>query len=246
VDLDVVRRNLTHRVREFRALEKPARVTPESCEALCNVSVHERQLGICLLLAEFDWVGFRSALARSAEARVELLACTRGSGTQFGRFNCQGKSGPLFDAIAASRLDLARRIAQLSDAPYARDYEYEDDRAFAMFVQAWIAADFRPHAEHQRLLDRFEEVCEGQGGARHAIGEALLTQSAPMFAASLLELSDEFAAAYEEEAEGPVFDQFRFRTEQYVCVEGIALRALGAALGMEVDAVIRFMPDEND
>ena len=244
IDIEVVKRNLAYRIDQFRELKRPTAPDAWYCEELSTLSTHLRQHGICLLLGDFDWQGFRQRLVDSASARLDLMEWTRDAGVYFEHISCVSNNAPFFDALAGGQFDLSARIAEEPHAPYSKDYEYADDRAYTLFLHALVKADLQPDPSMRMHLDEFLEAAEGETSPRYMLCEALLESDAERFREALGDLVDEHMLAYHEEAEDGIRDHYRFRTDQYVFIEGLALRAIGQRMGMGVDQPLRFMPAE--
>src|SRR5262249_17510025 len=79
---------------------------------------------------------------------------------------------PLLDAVAASELELARRIVSLSPVSYMDGHEYEDDYCYAQILHELLQG--RPDRNRiSRLLERFEVYVGREPNVRLEMGRAL-------------------------------------------------------------------------
>jgi len=243
LDLETVADNLRYRLDLFRYLPRPASLTGEYAEAMETVWRCHRRLGIAQLLLLAEREPLRRALTAAAELRLELLAGTQGrqAHEELGRSCRLSEIAPLFDALAAGRVDLALRISQASQAPFNRRYEYEEDHFYAASLFALLRDDEPGLAT---LLARFLEATEGEEASRYLACKALQERDGAAFEAALERMTEEHEELYQQLAKGLIADPEGCATEQYVFVEGLGLKVLAAHRGMEVSVEGRFLPRE--
>lgn len=241
IDIDIVKRNLKYRIQQFRQLPAPHKTELWYLERLNRVAKDFREYGICLFLSELSQEGLYACFSHSADSRITLLNMAENAVSTCDRYAYLSNNASFFDALAANQWDKGLQIAKLSHCPFNEDYEYADDYRYTAFLFKLLLADFRLNKSFNRLLEQLLEDMEGEILARYSLCEALLQGDEQKFSAALSDLIDEHADHYEAEAER-VVDHYRFRTQQYVFIEGLALRKIGKKMGFSLNDELRFMP----
>lgn len=242
IDLKIIRENLEYQISIFDQAPRPPTFDVAYSLALAETSVRLRQMAIAQILMEADRPGFIDNLRRSAELRIELLFRTTGhqadaplvrhiAGTRF-------RLGPFLDGLASGDLELGKRIAVASVAPFDKRYEYEDDHVYGQILFDCVTSGAAPAP----LMQRFQEILEGQPSARLEVCRAILGRDAEALDGALASLADEHAALFAEKGEGIVADPDEFATERHVSVEGLAIKVLAKTMGLAVADEHRFMP----
>lgn len=239
--MDLIRDNALAAVEELEdGLRQPLQPLQRE-ELLSQLSIYRRIAAIAVLLAEGDVPAFRKDLRLSATARRDLLA-SDGTGTPSpSRFHCASRVDPLFDALAAGELGLAREIAERSPRRWLEAEEFEDDFRYADFLHEHLLAGARatsPGAE--RALAAFQKCSADTGSQRLAFCEALLKGDQDAFDAALEELLVERAAEFRDS--GPSRHPERFQTERHVYIEGLALLRLAEERGLRTQPEYRMIP----
>lgn len=209
---------------------------PDDGRKLLRLCTLYRQLGCVSLLADLDAAGMQVALYKSARCYEWLLLRPAGEVDPY--YLCRGRAAPLLDALAAGRMDLAKRIASLMKAPHAPRMEPEEDfRWFQLLGESLIPGTPRPD-----LFKAFEAALEGGFSVRYDAAEALQAGDAEAFSAALRALSKEWPAEVKlrKLPDGPYFAA----TEGHVCVEAVALARLAQGRGLQPPRRVRFVPDE--
>lgn len=232
--IDVLRDDALYAIEELQdGLREP--LTPAQQQRLLfQLSGHHRVAAVCALLAEADVAEFRQGLARSAEARVQLLRL--GAGLPPSRFQGASHVGPFFDAIAAGEDALALEIARTSPQRWLGDEEWEEDFRYARFLHVLLLEGLRPTPEVEAALSAFQRADDGgeQPSPRRRLAEALFSRTQEDFDAAFADLLHEHEQeARERESSGPLASPARHHTEKHVFVEGLALLHLAHSCGLK-------------
>ena len=241
IDIDVVKRNLNYRIQEFRQLKKPDKPEFWYVEQLYQIAKDFREYGICLFLSSLDKNGMYGCLSNSADSRIALLDMADNAGAEFERYSFLSNNSSFFDALAAGLFDKACKIAQLSKSSFNEDYEYADDYTYTKFLFKIVLAGFQVDDSFKPVLKQLLDDMEGEELSRFTICEAIVENDEDKFIQALLEMIDEHATRYEKEAES-IADHYRFRTQQYVFIEGLAMRLIGRKIGFSLNDEFRFCP----
>jgi len=244
IDVRTVRENLEYALEEFARLERPAAPTEDYCEALALAQKRRRMYAISRLLTEADSGAFFEHLGNAARLRVDLLEWAPGAGEELERYTYVGNDDAFFDALAAGDVATAKRIAELAEARFDRDFEYAEDYAYRRFLFELAQADFRTAASLQPLLDALNDALAGDVSPRYAICKALLEGEGTVFLESLTDLIAEHEMLFEKKGQGLIADKHEFATERFVFVEGLALKFIAASVGLPIEAEDRCMPRE--
>lgn len=219
---------------DLRELESRAR----------HVAPKLRALAVIVLVTRGDRTRFRGNLLAAAELRRDYLRAARGAGSAAGagREFAAGRSGGLFDALAAGSLSLAREIAELAPADWRADCEYEDDFCWARLVGLQLPGVQIDAGEPAALLTRFEASLQGQGSVRLELARALCARDVAAFGPAFEALLAEHARRIEERIEAGEMDDPIVLADRRVFVEGLGLLALADALGLPTDHEYLYCP----
>lgn len=219
---------------DLRELESRAR----------HVAPKLRALAVIVLVTRGDRVRFRGNLLAAAELRRDYLHAARraGSATEAGREFAAGRSGALFDALAAGSMPLALEIAELAPAEWRADCEYEDDFCWARLVGLQLPGARVDATEPAALLARFEASLQGQGSARLELAQALVARDAAAFGPAFEALLAEHARHIDERIEAGEMDDPIVLADRRVLVEGLGLLALADALGLPTEREYLYCP----
>ncbi|RKH46209.1 Imm49 family immunity protein [Corallococcus sicarius] len=240
LQMDLIRENALTAVEELEdGLRQP--LTPlQREELLTRLSTYRRIAAIGALLSEADVTAFRHDLRLSAMARRELLLLDSDPAAP-SRFRCAGRVEPLFDALAAGEVGLARDLAQHAPHRWVADEEFEDDFRYADFWREHLHADAKaPSPGTERALAAFQQCSGDSGSPRLAVCEALSKRDQDAFDAALEDLLVERDAEFRN-AGLPLHPQ-RFHTERHVFIEGLALLRLAEECGLRMQPEYRMMP----
>jgi hypothetical protein len=238
--MEVVRDNALHAVGLLEA-DLGGAGADEREQLLFRLPTFHRKAGIAALLSEADVPELRRCLARSAQARIELLRLPARLGRAPGRFQCASHTGPLFDALVAAEDGLAKEIATLSPQRWLEGEEIEEDFYWAAYLHALVRSG-PASSEARDALSPFARAAGGEG-TRLGVARALVARRRDLFEASMKELLLEREAEIAELEKGPVIDPERHAVERYVFVEGLALAWLGEAADLPLPAALPMMPE---
>ncbi|HEX5753832.1 MAG TPA: Imm49 family immunity protein [Archangium sp.] len=238
--MDVIRENALTAVEELEDGLRQPLTSLQREELLTRLSTYRRIAAIGALLAEGDVPAFRHDLRLSATARRELLLCSPEPAAP-SRFRCASRVEPLFDALAAGEIGLARDIAQHSPHRWVADEEFEDDFRYADFLREHLLAGAKtPSPGEERALAAFQKCSGDSGSPRLAVCESLSNRDQEAFDAALEDLLVERDAEFRNA--GPPLHPQRFHTERHVFIEGLALLRLAEERGLSTQPEYRMMP----
>jgi hypothetical protein len=207
-----------------------------------------RQEAIARMLLEADRTGFVSHLRRSAELRLEFLFWTYGRerDTDYARLitATRCRQGPFWDALATGDVDLARRVAVASVAPFDERYEYEDDHDYGQLFFDLVTSGFQPSARLPAIVSRIETIVDGQPSARLDVCKALLGRDQGALADALQKLVAEHVELFRAKGEGLLADPDEFATERFISIEGLGIKVAATQMGIAVADEDRLMPRE--
>lgn len=240
LQMDLIRENALTAVEDLEAGLRQPLAPLQREELLTRLSTYRRIAAIGALLAEADVQAFRHDLRLSATARRELLASSPDSATP-SRFRCASRVDPLFDALAANEVGLARDIAQQAPRRWVADEEFEDDFRYADFLHEHLLAGARaPSPREEQALAAFQQCSGNSGSPRLAVCEALSHRDQDAFDAALEDLLVERASEFR--MAGLPLHPARFHTERHVFIEGLALLRLAEDRGLTTQPEYRMMP----
>lgn len=207
------------------------------CEDVC---AKLRTAAVIALVAKGDHRLFTHNLVRSGRCRLSYLQRVRLSGRP-DYHDASSRTGGYLDTVAAADFALAREIVAHSPRDWRADAEYEDDWCHAQVAHAVIA----PVADATRvsqLLERWEQVLDGQPDARLPVLRSLALRNAAGFEqafAGLLDAREQRIAAERARAR---IEEFDVIAERQVDVEALALLRMATQLGFPTQGEYRGCP----
>ncbi len=202
-------------------------------------------LAICHLLVEANVDKFRENLVRSGHARRYFLRKSQEEGNNHDRHLALSRSEAFLDSVVAGDLGLARDIVRLSSEVWEKNWEYEDDFCFFLFLHTIVKnLDPFPALELRTILERFEQSLEGGFSTRLDVCKALVSQDEEEFANTLHVLLEEKQEQIDNERSSIMEDQFLFWPRSVVFVEGLALLKIAEIVGMQIDEEFPLCPQE--
>ncbi|NOZ55058.1 MAG: hypothetical protein GXP08_18280 [Gammaproteobacteria bacterium] len=246
-DIASIKSNLLFKINDVNSIQKPDTVEPWYCSALANLTDYHRQYAIAQLLSELNRQAFFDGLAASAKARIALLVYTKGAASaEIVQYTSVSNASAFFCAIASGQWERVNRLIALTTAAFNPDYEYQDDYIYIQMLFELIKQNFSLSTAFNASLDAFISETQGSETPRYLICKAMVDHNEDAFFEALNQLVEEHKYTFEEKAGSAIEDHYEFRTDQYVFIEGLALKALGKQLGFVSDNVFLFLPIEAD
>jgi hypothetical protein len=214
----------------------------ENLRDLCRVF---EALGICKWLSSADLNGFRENMIRAAQARGYFLRKSFEEGDDANRFLAISRVRAVLDAVVVNEWSLARRLAAASIREWHRDWEYEADFCYFLFMHGLVEdAAWAKTPAARKLLDRFAAALEGQPSARLSLCRALHEGHAVEFRDALEQLLQEHADTHDVQraAMTEYSANAAFWPNSFVCIEALAWLAFARCVHMEPDDEFRFCP----
>jgi len=226
----------------FLATDPPMSACGKVVERFSELS---QGYAICMLLCEADEVAFRDHLRRSGCANRYYRRKSAEQGNVEDRHLGLSRSEAFLDALVAGDMDLARDIARLSPTVWRVGWEYEDDFCYFRLLYAMIQQgnQFGP-TDADPLLERFEQVLEGDQSPRWNICRAIADRDVELLDESLRELLDEKAARDDARRPNVVGSNFLFWPQSFISIEGLALLRLADLVGMPLKESFPLCPEE--
>lgn len=206
-----------------------------------EIELRYRLIGIARLLSKADTDAFRDNLHRSGCAAMHLFELLD-EGAELQPKNLTVRENPGFaDAVIAGDIDLATRLAELSPKEHFEGYEYEDDfLRYHLFHRMLLGAD---DAELRALLQRWEEVIEGQASVPWALSSALVERDADTFRENLVDLIDEHVVRFEEFRTSAGYIPEVDASLGNLFMDGLVALRFAELRGIPIEREYRFMPD---
>lgn len=207
------------------------------CEDVC---AKLRTAAVIALVAKGDHRLFTHNLVRSGRCRLRYLQRVRQAG-QPDYHDASSRTAGYFDAVAAADFGLAREIVALTPREWRVEAEYEDDWCHAQVAHAVIA----PVADATRvteLLQRWEQVLDGQPDARLPVLRALALRDAGGFEAAFEGLLDEREQRIAAERARARIEEFDVIAERQLDVDALALLRMATQLGFPTQQEYRGCP----
>ena len=206
-----------------------------------ELQLRYRLTAIARLLGDGDPDAFRDHLHRSACAALYLFERLE-EGADLEAKNLTVRVNPGFaDAVVAGDLELARRLAELSPQEHVEGHEYEDDfLRYHLLHRMLLGAD---DDELRALLDRWEEVMEGQTSTPWAMSTALVERDAAALGEGLLDLVEEHDAWFEQFRTNAGYVPEIDATLGKISMNGLVVLRFAELREIPTDAEYRFMPD---
>ena len=180
------------------------------------LSINYRVRGICDFLQESDRNSFQLNLQKSAASHLYFLQHANTAD------KITGRGGPFFDAIACNDLLLAKEIARFSRKDWNRDYEYEDDFLYVMFLMGKYCLDWTQEIQ-STVLENFADIVGNDENPRLRICRALMLADSIEFNVALSAMvHDRDNTMSKAKREQYIFEE-EWATEGHVFIEGLAL-----------------------
>lgn len=233
--------NALYDIDELRAQLASSREGVIKVRCLRELSGAYRRAAIAVLLAQADTPSFANYLRESGRARVELLGLAQKRSAGVDRHRKSSLTAPLFDALAAADMVLARGIAELSPDAWLQDEEFEEDFCYAHMLHTFLRY---PDARNEltTLIARFENALDGQASPPVALCKALLNCDQPAFDDAFDELIGERQSDMDEKAKTLVIQDEIFQTERALFVEGLGFLQLAKLRGLDTLDEYPMMP----
>lgn len=217
----------------------------DKAEDLRELSRLFEALGICKWLSAANQNGLRENLVRAAQARRYFLRKSREEGNSADRFLAISRVRAVMDAIVVNDWQLARHVARDSIREWHRDWEYEDDFCYFLFLHGLVEdAAWARGPDSRKLIERFAAALEGQPSSRLALCRALHEGHAVEFREALEQLLQEHADQHDLQraAMTEYSANAAFWPNSFVSIEGLAWLAIARSMHMEPDDEFRFCP----
>ena len=225
----------------LQTLKDPDIATGELGELSLNAGAKLRSLAIMALLSKGGRILFAQNLTRSGRVRLSYLERLRREGLDNEHHGVSGRIDGLLDAVAASDLELARRIVAASRTSWLAGSEYLEDYCYAQLIHRLVAGKGEPGAV-EALTRRFESALNGQPSARLKVCRALQNRDASGF-------KEAFGALLRDRQAQIKADKARFQEEdpdvlaqRRIFVEGLAVLRLAALRDLQTESEYRFCP----
>lgn len=220
----------------------PMTETGEEFEAVSELL---QGLAICHLFVEGEAEKFRKNLLQSAYARRYFLRKSREQGNTRDRHLALSRGEGFLDAVAAGDLGLARDIARFSATVWEKDWEYEDDFCFFLFLHTVVQQPEPLRVNDLKgILGRFEQALEGGPSTRFPICRALLAKDQAEFADALRTHLEAVQEEIDKKRPSVINSKFLFWPRSYVSVEGLALLKCAEIVGMPIADDFPLCPPE--
>ena len=220
---------------------------PAYSGGLCNkISKYYRSIAICSLLLYSDTQMFGQCLISSALTRKYYLkSCSTES-----RISGSGQRvsfvDPFFDAVAANEYNLALQIQFLSKYTWLKDYEYEDDYSYAMFMHNIISFEKADQKKLYAFIKKFEAAIEGNEDSRLNICKSLYQKNQAQFDDAFLQLLNNHEEFYNYHARPERLSalslEHHFEPNRWIFIEGLAILRIAERLGLSTEDEYKFCP----
>jgi len=212
----------------------------ESGDALESLSELFQALGVCHLLTGLNVDEFRQNLVRAGHARRYFLRKSKGEGNVSDRHLALSRCEAFLAAVAAGDLRLARDIAILSSETWNKNWEYEDDFCYFLFLHKTVKHPTALATQDLRLiLEQFEQALEGAASTRLEVCKALGSQDEEVFNVALGNLLAERQEQLDEKRSSVMdmdIESLLFWPNSFVSIEGLALLKIAELRGLQPDA----------
>jgi hypothetical protein len=201
-----------------------------------------RSLAIMALVSKGDRTLFAQNLTRSGRVRFAYLDRLRRENVTDDYHSASGRLDGVLDAIAASDLELARRIVSASRTALLKGAEYEDDFCYSQLIHRLVASE-TDEAATRPYVQRFETVLDGQPSARLEVCRALVLPDQLAF-------DEAFDALVLDREAQIASDKARFQLEEpevmaqrVIFIEGLAVLRLATLRGLKTEPEYRLCPE---
>jgi len=204
---------------------------------LAEIAERYRVLAIAVLLEDGDPAPFASLLALSGQTECFLRSIDL---AQHPAQLIGSRVEPFCDALVAGDLQSARTIAQLAPVHHQDGWEYEDDFLAAHFLQRLLVGS--DDAALSRVLDRWEQVLEGQGSPSLDVSRALLARDPEALDEALRATVQDLLRKQEVWRKSTTYNAQVDATEGSLFINGLAVIRLADMRGMSLPEEYELMP----
>ena len=222
-------------------LEDPEITIADLGELSLNASSKLRSLAIMALLSKGDRILFAHNLTRSGRVRLSYLDRLRRERLEDEHHGVSGRIDGQLDAVAASDLDLARKIVAASRTSWLEESEYLEDYCYAQLVHRLVTGEGELGSV-EALTRQFEGALDGQPSARLEVCQTLRNRDQSGFD----EAFDALIRGRQAQIEA---DKARFQQEEadimaqrLIFVEGLAVLRLATLYGLRTESEYLFCP----
>jgi hypothetical protein len=226
---------------DMQGFENPNYPIEKLGELSLQVSDKLRCLAIIALLVNADPDNFYHNLIRSGISRKTYMERLKKKGIEQDHHRVSGRYEALLDAIAASDLELARRIAALSPDTWQKGHEYEDDYCYAQILHCLIQ-DAPAEKEIAPLLTQLETCLKGEPSARLDLCRALTARNQVEFDDAFEMLLKEQEAKIAADKARAQFEEPIVMANRMVFVEGLAILRLAEKQGLKTQSEYLYCP----
>lgn len=202
---------------------------------ILRVCQQYRIRGICSLFIKAETVKFVKDLHKSGQTFLNYL---QHSGEED---KITSKAAPFFDSIASGDLACAREIARNSRVTWHENEEFEDDFLYILFLMKHFFLQ-GTQSECEAILQRFEEILEGEPDAHLDICKAFTSSDAKEFHIAFDDLIEKHESRFKKLVDSEMILPEEFATEGKLFVEGLALLRLAETKGFALEDDYLFMP----
>ena len=211
-------------------------------EALHLATAYAYQLAIAHLLHTGDCREYKTNLLRSAQYRVRLLKQAAQDPAQYQDYSWSYFLAPFFGAIIAGDTDLAKEIATLSVFKENSSFEFHDEYLYSRILYQLVLSDYSASEQTTSLLGEYLDDWSGEETPRYRAVNALLEKKQIQFEKAIRDLLEAHGDYYSKIGEGLVDDLVAFSTEQFVCLEAVALVTIANRLGIKTQKHYKGIP----
>lgn len=221
----------------FLADAVPALVQDRSSRELAStVAYYYRQRGLCRVFFEGSAVGYHKSGIESSSAYLYYL------GQAADEEKLLSDSAAFFDAINTGIFDVCRQYVSLAQTGWKRDYEYEDDYLYALFLMNHFFSD-STEQDDALILERYDAALEGGQDTRLNLCRAFLDHDEILFQEALEDFLEERQDRIEGLIKKNAMRESEWSWARYISIEGLALVRLAESKSFEVARHLSQIPE---
>lgn len=214
---------------------------------VCNrISNYYRSIAVCWLFLYADAELYGQMLINSALTRKFYLTYCAKEGKLEEAAQRVSFIGPFFDAIAVNEFQLASEISSISPTKWFKRYEYQDDYAYAMFMQNIVKYGVTDRSKLEPFLSEFEVSLEGNKDIRLDLCRAMCELDQASFDEALDELINQHEEYYNKLADPSSLSSLtlgqNFEPNRWLFIEGLAILRIAEKIGLSVEQSYKFCP----
>ncbi len=210
--------------------------TPDLNRAL-HISDMFRRLAIGSFLMSSDPAPFLDLLGKGARSYLYFLK--KGNAEK----QVLSKGVAFFDAIVARDNKGAEQIATLSRDDQNKDYEYEDDFLyFRYLIQKFLSVSSNPIL--QKILDRYEEVLDGEFDPRFDICKSFQSKDKNLFQEAITDYTEAICEKQRELILGEKMFPDEMATTAKISIELTALCLFAKDQNFDPPPLLRLVPQD--